>query len=80
MSENEKKTEADHVEKVRRRAHAIWMDEGRVDGRDQEHWQQAESEIAAETSAANAPTPEPAKPKAATASSKIAESPLRTGP
>ena len=81
MNENEKKTEAeaDHIEKVRRRAHAIWMDEGQVHGRDQEHWQQAESEIAAETSAANATKPEKS-PKAATASSKITESPLRTGP
>jgi hypothetical protein len=88
MDENEKKTEAEahYIEKVRRRAHAIWMDEGQVHGRDQEHWRQAESEIAAETSAPNAPKPEPVipkpekSPKAATAGSKITESPLRTGP
>jgi|BogFormECP04_OM1_1039644.scaffolds.fasta_scaffold20263_2 hypothetical protein len=53
MNENEKKTEAeaDHIEKVRRRAYAIWMDEGQVHGRDHEHWHQAESEITAETGA-----------------------------
>jgi hypothetical protein len=38
----------DHIEKVRRRAHAIWLDQGMVHGRDQEHWREAEQEIAAE--------------------------------
>jgi len=38
----------EHIEKVRRRAHAIWLDEGMAHGRDQEHWHQAEQEIAAE--------------------------------
>ena len=88
MDENEKKTEgdADYVEKVRRRAYAIWMDEGQVHGRDQEHWHQAESEIDAETGAPNAPKPEPVlrkpekSPKATAATSKITASPLRTGP
>src|SRR5277367_6548802 len=53
MNENKDKNEgdADHIERVRRRAHAIWMDEGQVHGRDHEHWHQAEREIAAETSA-----------------------------
>ncbi len=53
MNENKDKNEgdADHVERVRRRAHAIWMDEGQVHGRDHEHWHQAEREIAAEKSA-----------------------------
>ena len=88
MDENEKKTdaEADQIEKVRRRAYAIWMDEGQVHGRDQEHWHQAASEIDAETNAPNPPKPEPGiprpdkSPKTATATSKITESPLRTGP
>jgi hypothetical protein len=50
MDENEKSAEGDdaHIEKVRRRAHAIWLDQGMVHGRDQEHWRQAEQEIAAE--------------------------------
>ena len=50
MDEHEKNAEGDdaHVEKVRRRAHAIWLDQGMVHGRDQEHWHQAEQEIAAE--------------------------------
>ena len=53
MNENKDKKEgdADHIERVRRRAYAIWMDEGQVHGRDHEHWHQAEREIAAETSA-----------------------------
>jgi Protein of unknown function (DUF2934) len=57
MNEDKDKNEgnADHIERVRRRAHAIWMDEGQVHGRDHEHWHQAEREIAAETSAHAAP-------------------------
>src|ERR1700734_417709 len=53
MNEDKDKNEgdADHIERVRRRAHAIWMDEGQVHGRDHEHWHQAEREIAAEASA-----------------------------
>jgi hypothetical protein len=35
-------------EKIRARAHAIWEREGRPEGQDLAHWQQAESEIAAE--------------------------------
>ena len=65
MNENEDKKEgdADHIERVRRRAHSIWMDEGQVHGRDHEHWHQAEREIAAETSA-HAP-PAAAEPRKA---------------
>lgn len=33
-------------ETIRRRAHAIWEAEGRPEGRDREHWLQAEAEIA----------------------------------
>ncbi len=35
-------------EKIRERAYAIWLDQGQCDGRDQEHWQEAEREIDAE--------------------------------
>jgi hypothetical protein len=50
MDEHEKDAggDHDHIEKVRRRAHAIWLDQGMVHGRDQEHWHEAEQEIAAE--------------------------------
>ena len=65
MNENEDKKEgdADHIERVRRRAHSIWMDEGQVHGRDHEHWHQAERDIAAETGA-HAP-PAAAEPREA---------------
>ena len=36
----------DHHEKVKARAHQIWEEEGRPHGRDREHWQQAEAEVA----------------------------------
>jgi hypothetical protein len=62
MDEHEKSAGGDdaHIEKVRRRAHAIWLDQGMVHGRDQEHWQQAEQEIAAEE--AERPTPKAVEP------------------
>lgn len=35
----------DRIDRIRRRAHAIWDREGRPDGRDAEHWSRAEAEI-----------------------------------
>ena len=69
MNKNEDKKEgdADHIERVRRRAHSIWMDEGQVHGRDHEHWHQAEREIAAETSAHAPAAAEPRKASQAAA-------------
>jgi hypothetical protein len=45
----------DRIEKVRRRAHAIWLDQGMAHGRDQEHWREAEQEIAAEEAESSSP-------------------------
>jgi Protein of unknown function (DUF2934) len=64
----------EHIEKVRRRAHAIWLDEGMGHGRDQEHWHQAEQEITAEEAAAaspkaDEPAPQPPMAKGASESS-----------
>ncbi|TDK31339.1 DUF2934 domain-containing protein [Rhizobium deserti] len=36
-------------ERIRARAHQIWEDEGRAEGNDERHWQQASNEIDAET-------------------------------
>jgi hypothetical protein len=48
-------------ERIRRRAHEIWEQEGRPEGRDQEHWAQASREIEAESDGPatpdDAPTP-----------------------
>jgi Protein of unknown function (DUF2934) len=33
-------------DRIRARAHEIWLHEGQPHGRDQAHWQQAEAEIA----------------------------------
>jgi len=52
----------DYIEKVQRRAHAIWLDEGIAHGRDEEHWHQAEREIAAEEAAKTPKAVEPAEP------------------
>jgi hypothetical protein len=35
-------------ELIRQRAYAIWIDEGQVHGRDEEHWREAERQVAAE--------------------------------
>jgi hypothetical protein len=32
-------------ERVRQRAYQIWLEEGRPDGRDKEHWERAKAEI-----------------------------------
>src|ERR1700685_888811 len=59
----ENEGDTDHIEKVRRRAHAIWMDEGQVHGRDSEHWYEAERQIAAEGSANEKPNGAAATPR-----------------
>lgn len=35
----------DREQRIRDRAYAIWVEEGRPDGRDQQHWHDAESAI-----------------------------------
>jgi hypothetical protein len=35
----------DRQRRVRERAHAIWQEEGRPEGRDREHWVRAEQEL-----------------------------------
>ena len=72
MSESQKEGDSEYIEKVRRRAHAIWLDQGQVHGRDEEHWRQAEHEIEAEDHAEAAP-PAPDL-KSATVSAKDADS------
>lgn len=36
---------SDPTEAIRARAHAIWIEEGRPEGRDREHWARAEQEV-----------------------------------
>lgn len=40
--------------KIRERAHAIWLEEGSPSGREQDHWEQAEREVAAQSDAPKA--------------------------
>jgi Protein of unknown function (DUF2934) len=55
---------ADHLqERIRERAHAIWERQGRPHGRHQDHWEEAEKEIATETAAAPGGTLTGSKPK-----------------
>jgi hypothetical protein len=79
--------ESDKEARIRERAHEIWVSEGRPHGRDAEHWQKAEAEIAAESGAVadraaagskprtEAPGPAPAAPSA---QSSGAAAPLRS--
>ena len=48
----------DHHDLVRTRAYLLWVEEGRPEGRDVEHWHRALELVASE--AADAQTPEPA--------------------
>jgi hypothetical protein len=61
-----------HEERVRARAHEIWVHEGYPDGRDLDHWRQAEAEIAAEGS------PTDKRQRAAKATPAKAEEPKAT--
>ncbi len=38
----------DHEERIRKRAHDIWEEEGRPEGREYSHWLRARAEIRAE--------------------------------
>ncbi|WP_295046551.1 DUF2934 domain-containing protein [uncultured Paracoccus sp.] len=65
----------DHQDRIKQRAHDIWEREGRPEGRDADHWSQAEEELRHEMSAEPpaddqaqpelAQSPAPAKPKRA---------------
>jgi hypothetical protein len=63
---------SDREERIKERAYAIWLAEGRVHGRHQDHWHRAEREIAAEDSAGKAAggatARRPSRPRAAAAS------------
>lgn len=45
--------------RVRERAHALWEKEGRPDGRSEEFWHRAQSEVESEIGAVDAPTAPP---------------------
>ena len=48
----------DREQRIRLRAYTIWEREGRPEGREQEHWEQARREIEAEDRAGAAPARE----------------------
>ena len=54
----------DKEARIRERAYEIWVSEGRPHGRDAEHWQRAEAEIAAESGAVADPAAAGSKPSA----------------
>jgi hypothetical protein len=41
----------DRQQRIRDRAYLLWLNEGQPDGRDKEHWEQAEKQIAEEEKA-----------------------------
>lgn len=45
---------ADREEKIRKAAYEIWLREGSPEGRDREHWDEAERELARDQSAVHA--------------------------
>jgi len=47
-SDNEIEKETAFLEKVRRRAYALWMQDGQQADRDRDYWFQAEREVAEE--------------------------------
>jgi Protein of unknown function (DUF2934) len=69
---------SDLQERIRERAHAIWEREGRPQDRDQDHWHQAEKEIASEEAAAGAKSPG-SKPKRGKGQAEPAAGPAKPG-
>lgn len=55
-----------HIERIQVRAYEIWEREGRVNGQDEKHWQQAVAEIAAADAYGLAPEKVRAMRKSAT--------------
>jgi hypothetical protein len=47
--------------RVRERAHAIWEEEGRPEGRERQHWREAERQVAAEGAGNGQPAPDDAQ-------------------
>ncbi len=60
----------DQAESIRRRAFQIWEDQGRPEGRDMDHWLQAESELAPPAAARRKAAAKPAAAKPATVKAK----------
>jgi hypothetical protein len=48
---------SDHEQQVRERAHRLWEEAGRPEGRDAEFWERAEREIAGEGGQPDRPEP-----------------------
>jgi DUF2934 family protein len=63
--------DTDRLERVRQRAYELWEQEGRPDGKEEEHWRRADAEIACEE-APSAPTTSEELGRAPT----VAEQPL----
>jgi hypothetical protein len=61
----------DREERIRERAHALWIEEGRPEGSEERHWLQAAAEIDAQD-APKAPAKKPAAKKAAAPAAKKA--------
>ena len=62
---------SDREERIKERAYAIWLAEGRVHGKHQDHWHRAEREIAAEETG-GATARRPSRPRATKAASETA--------
>jgi Protein of unknown function (DUF2934) len=71
--------QADRQARIRERAYQIWLAEGRIEGRQDEHWRRAEREIAAEEAGAGASRSRSAG-SAAAATPKAPRRPRRTAP
>src|ERR1051326_7791435 len=63
----ERTMRSDQEERIRQRAYAIWQSEGHTHGREEEHWQRAEREIAAEEAGSNKAPRRASRPKQAPA-------------
>lgn len=65
------------AEQIRKRAYEIWEGEGRPEGRDAQHWFQAETEFHPQLRMVTVGTPLPAAQKKPPAAKKPAKAPTK---
>ena len=59
----EDRNDPERLQKIRERAYLIWLDQGQFDGRDLQHWQEAELQLDREASPRPVQKPKKSKSK-----------------
>ena len=68
----------DHITRVRNHAFALWEEEGRPDGKHEEHWQRALAAVDAESQPAPKKAPAKSRTRTASADAGATRAPRKT--